>query len=81
MGGATRVQVGGRLKASIGNEGMVQTDAGVSARVSARVRYAKYVEFPTTHNASQPFLLPALHDNRGRLRQALARELRSRLGG
>lgn len=77
----TKVQVGGRLKASIGNEGVVEQGNGVQARVSARVPYAKYVEFPTTHNASQPFLLPALHGARGRLRSTLARELRSKLGG
>lgn len=80
-GGNVSVQVGGRLKASIGNEGAVQVDNGVVAKVAARVRYAKFVEFPTTHNASQPFLLPALQDARGRFRQTLARELRSKLGG
>jgi hypothetical protein len=26
------------------------------------VEYARYVEFPTSHNAAQPFLLPALKD-------------------
>jgi hypothetical protein len=77
----TSVQIGGRLKASIGNEGVVQQGQGAVARVSARVRYAKYVEFPTTHNASQPFLLPALHGARGKLRQIMARELKNRLGG
>ena len=79
-GERTRVQVGGRLKASIADEGVTQTDAGATVKVAARVRYAKFVEFPTTHNAAQPFLLPALHGARGRLRNALARELRERLG-
>ncbi len=80
-GGANRVQVGGRLKANIGAEGVVMKDRGAEVRVAARVRYAKFVEFPTTHNAAQPFLLPALHGARGRLRSTLARELRSKLGG
>ena len=75
------VQIGGRLKASIGNEGVVQGNNGATAKVSARVPYAKFVEFPTTHNASQPFLLPALQGARGRLRSTLASNLRSRLGG
>lgn len=79
--GATQVQVGGRLKASIGSEGVVQQGNKSTIQVSARVRYAKYVEFPTTHNAAQPFLLPALHDSRARLRSTLARALRNRLGG
>lgn len=80
-GEASTVTVGGRLKASIGAEGVRKTDRGMEVRVSARVRYAKFVEFPTTHNAAQPFLLPALHGARGRLRAALGRELRSKLGG
>lgn len=75
------VQIGGRLKASIGNEGVRQQGNSTVAIVSARVRYAKYVEFPTTHNAAQPFLLPALHGARGKLRSTLARELKQRLGG
>lgn len=81
VGGTTQVQIGGALKASIGNEGVTETNNGAQAIVAARIRYAKYVEFPTTHNAAQPFLLPALHGARTRLRQALAAELRSRLGG
>jgi hypothetical protein len=79
--GSVRVQVGGALKASIGNEGVVQSGNGSVVRVSARIRYAKFVEFPTTHNAAQPFLLPALHGNRGRLRSTLAGALRAKLGG
>ncbi len=79
--GAVQVQIGGRLKASIGSEGVITQGDQTTVKVSARVRYAKFVEFPTTHNASQPFLLPALHDNRAKLRSTLARELRSRLGG
>ncbi len=69
------------MKASIGSEGVVVTDTGATIQVAARIRYAKYVEFPTTHNASQPFLLPALHDSRPRLRRELANSLRKRLGG
>lgn len=79
--GAVRVQVGGRLKASIESEGVVSTGQGATVKVTAGVRYAKFVEFPTTHNAAQPFLLPALHDNRTRLRQVMAREVRRALGG
>lgn len=79
--GSVRVQVGGRLKASIGNEGARQVENGTVAKVAARVRYAKFVEFPTTHNAAQPFLLPALHQERGRLKTQLAAQLRQKLGG
>lgn len=79
--GNVRVQIGGRLKASIESEGVISTGQGSTVKVTAAAPYAKFVEFPTTHNAAQPFLLPALHDNRTRLRQALARELRNALGG
>lgn len=76
-----KVQIGGALKASIGNEGVTETDNGVSAKVSAKIRYAKFVEFPTVHNAAQPFLRPALMGNRQRLRSTLAGEIRKVLGG
>jgi HK97 gp10 family phage protein len=79
--GSVRVQIGGRLKASIESEGVVSTGQGSTIVVAARAPYAKFVEFPTTHNAAQPFLLPALHDNRTRLKQVLAREVRKALGG
>jgi hypothetical protein len=79
--GAVRVQIGGKLKASIESEGVVHTDRGATIKVTAGVRYAKFVEFPTTHNAAQPFLLPALHDNRTLLKRALAQQVRQKLGG
>lgn len=79
--GSVRVQVGGRLKASILAGEPVSGETGTTVRVTAGVRYAKFVEFPTTHNAAQPFLLPALQDHREHLRSELAAEIRSRLGG
>lgn len=79
--GASRVTIGGALKASIESEGAVSTGQGTTVKVTAGIRYAKFVEFPTTHNAAQPFLLPALHDARQRLRQAVAAEVRKALGG
>jgi hypothetical protein len=79
--GASRVTIGGALKASIESEGVVSTGQGTTVNVTAGIRYAKFVEFPTTHNAAQPFLLPALHDARSRLRQALASEVRKAFGG
>lgn len=79
--GATRIQVGGALKASIESEGVVETATGMSARVTAAIRYAKYQEFGTVHNPAQPFMLPALHDSRARFRAALKDQLRRALGG
>ena len=79
--GHVRVQIGGRLKRSIRADPPITGDMQTTATVTAGVRYAKFVEFPTTHNAAQPFLLPALHDHRSRLRREVAAEIRSRLGG
>lgn len=80
-GNSTHVQIGGALKASIGNEGVTETPNGSKVTVSAAIRYAKYVEFPTIHNAAQPFLLPALHDERGKLVGTIASAIRKNLGG
>lgn len=74
-----RVQIGGALKASIQSEGAVQTAEGVTARVVAGIRYAKFVELPTIRTAAQPFLRPALHNARARLVEEVAREVRSAL--
>lgn len=80
-GTQTRVQVGGALKASIGNEGVTETPDGMKATVTAAIRYAKFVEFPTIRNAAQPFLLPALHGERERLPRTVAAHIKRSLGG
>lgn len=79
--GAIRLHIGGALKASIESEGVVQSENGLTVKVTAGVPYAKFVEFPTTHNAAQPFLLPALHGARGKLKSVLAAEIRKAFGG
>lgn len=76
-----KVQIGGALKASIDSEGAVETGNGLEDRVTAGIRYAKYVEFPTIRTHAQPFLLPALHQNRQRLVKTMAAEVRKALGG
>jgi hypothetical protein len=80
-GGATQVRIGGALKASIENEGATITGSGVGARVTAGIRYAKFVEFPTTRTAAQPFLIPAMQAHRKRLKKDVAAEVRKALGG
>ncbi len=79
--GGKSVQIGGALKASIESEGVIQTGQGTEVRVTAGIRYAKFVEFPTIRTAAQPFLLPALHDNRQRLVTTMAAEVKKALGG
>ena len=78
---STKVQVGGALKASIGNEGVVQTGKGMKATVAAAIYYAKYVEFPTVRTRAQPFLLPALMGERERLPKTIAAAIKRNLGG
>ena len=80
-GTRSRVQVGGALKASIGNTGVRETGSGVVVNVVAAIRYAKYVEFPTIRTAAQPFLLPALKGQQARLPRLVAEKIRQQLGG
>jgi HK97 gp10 family phage protein len=70
--GAIRVRVGGALKASIESEGVSETSSGQQVTVTAGIRYAKFVEFPTIHNAAQPFMRPALHALRGEIPKIIA---------
>lgn len=79
--GGTHVQIGGALKASIESSGAVQTGSGQSVTIAARIRYAKFVEFPTIRTAAQPFLLPALHGHRQKLKDVFAANLRKTFGG
>ena len=80
-GTAARVQIGGALKASIGAGPVHETATGMEVEVEAAIRYAKYVEFPTIRTAAQPFLLPALAQERQRLPQTIADAIRKNLGG
>jgi HK97 gp10 family phage protein len=81
QGGGSRVEIGGALKASIEAEGAIETGKGMEDRVTAGIRYAKFVEFPTIRTHAQPFLLPALHQNRQNLVKTMAAEVRKALGG
>jgi len=72
-----RVQFGGRLKNSIASIDRSATGKGYAMRVVASAPYAKYVEFPTRHNAAQPFLLPAMYDEARNLEQEMIAQLRA----
>lgn len=76
-----QVQIGGALKASIGAMPAHQTADGMEATVVAAIGYAKFVEFPTTHNRAQPFLLPALKDEQRTFTHDVADSIRSSLRG
>lgn len=78
--GRTKVQMGGRLKASIHAEPVRQEGPKDVVTVAASVRYAKFVEFPTIHNAAQPFLRPALLQVKGRAVRIVAEAMRRSLG-
>ena len=75
------VQAGGALKASIDTEPAREAGNGVEAVVAAKIRYAKFVEFPTIHNRAQPFLLPALKDEQRTFTKDVASSIRRSLGG
>jgi hypothetical protein len=79
--GFRAVQAGGALKASIDTDPVRETGTGVEAVVAARIRYAKFVEFPTIHNRAQPFLLPALKDEQRTFVRDVAAAIRRSLGG
>ena len=79
--GASRVEIGGALKASIESEGATPMNNGTEIRVTAGIRYAKFVEFVTIRTHAQPFLLPALHAQRQRLVKTMAAEVKKALGG
>lgn len=78
---AGKVKAGGRLKASIGNTGVVETGKGVAATVEAAVSYAKFVEFPTIRTRAQPFLLPALQQEREAFKERLRNHINNALHG
>lgn len=80
-GAQQRVQIGGALKASIGPTPVHETADGVEAEVEAAIGYAKYVEFPTVRTAAQPFLLPALAQERIRFPHEVAKAINKNLGG
>jgi HK97 gp10 family phage protein len=79
--GHTRVRVGGALKASIESEGVTETNSGQKVTVTAAIRYAKFVEFPTIHNAAQPFMRPALHAMRDAIPKIAATHINRALRG
>ena len=81
QGTQQNVQIGGALKASIGATPVHETADGVEAEVEAAIRYAKFVEFPTIRTAAQPFLLPALMQERIRFPQEVAKAIKKNLGG
>jgi HK97 gp10 family phage protein len=68
----------GRLRDSITHE----TDFGSgdpSVTVGTNVEYAPYVEFGSSKAAAQPFLYPALTENKSKILKEIAKALRSGL--
>lgn len=73
-------KTGGALRASI----QVYRSSGNGTRITYtisagdddQVDYARYVEFPTSRTAAQPFMLPALKSMQGRFQRRIAGALR-----
>lgn len=76
-----QLQLGGHLRDSIKSD----EQGGLKIRIGTDVYYAIYQEFGTTHNRPQPFLRPALYENRDFLAKAAkdkaSRALKGAAGG
>lgn len=73
--------VGGRLRGEIYVERAVRDGSSYMARVVSPTPYAKYQEFGTRHNAAQPFLRPALRENKSLLVSNMKNEIRNAIRG
>lgn len=51
----------GRLRASITRS---TENGGLTGKIGTNVEYAPYIEFGTSRSAAQPFLRPAIDDNK-----------------
>ncbi len=72
------ITIGGRLKRSIIQSKITREGGRLTIRVGPTVPYALFVEFPTRHNAAQPFLLPALKEAQQLFVPFLKDEMRAR---
>lgn len=71
-----KYQLGGRLRRDIEAMEPISTGKTVSVSVVSKAPYSRYVEFPTSRTAAQPFLRPALKQHRRRLKELMKREIR-----
>ena len=53
----------------------IDTD-GMGANVESRAEYSKALEFGTSEMAARPFLIPALNENRGKIRDLYKQTVR-----
>ena len=78
----TVFQFGGRLKRDIEYDGQPrQSGKKLIATVISGAPYSKYVEFPTRRTKAQPFLMPALKEERGKMLDRVAKHMRAELKG
>ena len=66
----------GNLRGSISHQ--VLTD---HAKVGTNVEYAPYVEYGTKHMSAQPYLRPALDENKGKAQKAMSDIYQSAIKG
>ena len=68
----------GALRDSINASGSSSfITAAAESTVGTNIEYAPHVEFGTTRMAAQPYLRPALRNNRRKIAQLIADEIRS----
>lgn len=66
-------QLGGRLRREIHVTDVEPIKGGWRVQLISPTPYAIYVEFPTTHNRAQPYMLPALRYEKRRFVRRVAR--------
>ena len=62
----------GNLRSSLNHK--VETDR---ATIGTNVEYAPFVEFSTSRTPAQPFLEPALRENKGKIQKIFAEHIRN----
>lgn len=65
----------GNLRHSITAE-VLKSDKKVHAEIGSDVEYSEFVEFGTSNQKAQPFLIPSFDENVGNLEKAIADILR-----
>lgn len=69
--------LGGRLRSEIHRTSLRIEGKRMSLRVISPTPYAKYQEMGTRHNPAHPYLRPAGHENRERIRRDIGRSVAS----
>ena len=70
----------GRLRSSIATRLSESSSNNISAEVGTNVQYAKSVEYGTSRMGAQPYLYPALENNKQKILKMLAKAFKEGCG-